>query len=151
MGKRILFVEGDPLIVQAVNSMLEAMGHEVRLETSGADALAAFSRRPADYDLIIADVGMPDISGLLLVDRFLKMRADITILLLATTEGQAQSRARENGVRWFGMKPLALAELAETVKSALLPVPSDVFIPVAAVEAGLHEEIIIKHDVKVSS
>ena len=119
MGKRILFVDGDQIIVQAVNTMLEAMGHEVQLETSGADALAAFSRRPADYDLIITDLGMPDISGLLLVDKFLKMRADIPIVLLASPEGQAQSRARENGVRWFGMKPLSLAELAETVKNAL--------------------------------
>ncbi len=123
MGKRILFVDGDEIIVQAVHSMLEAMGHEVQLETSGADALAAFSRRPADYDLIITDIGMRDMSGLLLVDKFLKMRADIPIVLLASPEGQAQSRARENGVRWFGMKPLALAELAETVKSALIGAP----------------------------
>ena len=107
------------MIIQAVNSMLEAMGHEVQLETSGADALTAFSRRPADYDLIITDLGMPDISGLLLVDKFLKLRTDIPIVLLASPEGQAQSRARENGVRWFGTKPLSLAELAETVKSAL--------------------------------
>ena len=120
MGQRILFVDGDPLIVQVVHRMLEAMGLEVQLETSGADALAAFSRRPTDYDLIITDLGMPDISGLLLVDKFLKMRADIPIVLLASPEGQAQSRARENGVRWFGMKPLSLAELAETVKSALV-------------------------------
>ncbi len=120
MGKRILFVDGDPIIVQAVNNMLEAMGHEVQLEISGADALTAFSRRPADYDLIITDIGMRDISGLLLVDKFLKMRAGIPIVLLASPQGQAQSRARENGVHWFGMKPLSLAELAETVKSALI-------------------------------
>lgn len=120
MGKRILFVDGDQIAVPAVNGMLEAMGHEVQIETSGADALAAFSRHPTDYDLIITDLGMPDISGLLLVDKFLKMRADIPIVLLASLEGQAQSRARENGVRWFGVKPLSLAELAETVKSALM-------------------------------
>ena len=120
MGKRILFVDGDQTIVQAVNGMLEGMGHKVRVETSGADALAAFSKHPADYDLIITDLGMPDISGLLLVDRFLKMRADVPIILLTSPDGQAQSRARENGVRWFGMKPLSLTALAETVESALI-------------------------------
>jgi two-component system, cell cycle sensor histidine kinase and response regulator CckA len=120
MSKRILFVDGDHTIVQAVNGMLEGMGHTVRLETSGMDALTAFSNNPADFDLVITDLGMPDISGLLLVEKFLKMRADIPIVLLTGLDGQAQSRARENGVHWFGMKPLSLAALAETVESALM-------------------------------
>ena len=118
MGKRILFVDGDPTIVEAVNGMLEGMGHDVQLETSGEDALLAFSGKPAEFDLIITDLGMPDISGLLLVDKFLKMRANIPIVLLTGVDGQAQSRAR-NEVRWFGLKPLSLAALAETVENAL--------------------------------
>ena len=119
MGKRILFVDGDRTIIEAVNNMLEGMGHNVQLETTGGDALTAFSGKPAEFDLIITDLGMPDISGLLLVDKFLKMRANIPIVLLTGVDGQAQCRAR-NDVRWFGMKPISLTALAETVESALL-------------------------------
>jgi DNA-binding response OmpR family regulator len=63
MGKRILFVDGDQTIAEVVNTMLEEMGHQVRIETSGMDALAVFFANPGGYDLIITDLGMPDISG----------------------------------------------------------------------------------------
>ena len=119
MGKSILFVDDDRTIVEAVNTMLEGMGHQVRMETSGMAALSVFSNNSAGFDLIITDLGMPDISGLLLVDKFLKMRANIPIVLLTGVDGQAQCKAR-NDVRWFGMKPISLTALAETVESALL-------------------------------
>jgi len=119
MGKRILFADGDRTIIEAVITMLEDKGHVVRTETNGEDALTVFSHDPYRFDLIITDIGMPDISGLLLVKRFLKTRSDIPIVLLAGLDGQEQSRARETGVRWFGMKPLSIADLADTVESAL--------------------------------
>ncbi len=119
MSKRILFVDCDQSIVETVNTMLEEMGHQVRTARSGADALAVFSSSPGGYDLIITDLGMPDISGILLAERFLKMRSDIPIVLLTSLEGEKQSRARETGIRWFAMKPISMAALAETVKSAL--------------------------------
>jgi two-component system, cell cycle sensor histidine kinase and response regulator CckA len=119
MGKRILFVDGDQTIVEAVNTMLEGMGHQVHMETSGMDALTVFSSNPGSFDLIITDLGMPDISGLLLIEKLLKTRADIPIVLLTGVDGQAQSVARESGIRWFGMKPLSIADLAVTVEKAL--------------------------------
>jgi FixJ family two-component response regulator len=63
---------------------------------------------------------MPDVSGLLLAEKLLKVRADIPVVLLTGLEGQAQSKARESGIRWFGMKPLSITDLADTVESALL-------------------------------
>ncbi|MBP1732796.1 MAG: hypothetical protein H6Q55_3225 [Deltaproteobacteria bacterium] len=119
MGKRILFVDGDQTIAEKVNTMLEEMGHLVRIETSGMDALAVFSTNPGGYDLIIMDLGMPDISGLLLAEKLLRMRGDIPILLLSGPDGEKLSRARETGIRWFGMKPISIIALAETVRSAL--------------------------------
>jgi DNA-binding response OmpR family regulator len=123
MGKSILFVDGDQTIVKAVNAMLKGMGHQVRTETSGMDALSVFSNNPAGFDLIITDLGMPDVSGLLLVEKLLKVRADVPVVLLTGLEGQAQSMARESGIRWFGIKPLSITELARTVESALREAP----------------------------
>jgi CheY-like chemotaxis protein len=121
MMKKILFVDGDQTTVEAVNSMLEGMGHEVRTETTGMEALKLFSSNPQGFDLIITDLGMPDISGLLLAERLLRIRADIPVLLLTGLEGQAQSKIRESGIRWFGMKPLSMTDLADTVQQALAP------------------------------
>jgi DNA-binding NtrC family response regulator len=119
MSRKILFVDGDQPIMMAVNAMLKGMGHNVQMETSGVDALNAFMKNPASFDLIITDVGMPDISGLILAERLAKVRADIPVLLLTGIEGLAQSKARESGIRWFGMKPLSMTDLADTVEKAL--------------------------------
>jgi len=99
--------------------MLETAGHHIRMETSGAGALHVFSRNPSAFDLIVMDMGLPDISGLLLAEKLLKVRADIPILLLAGAEGQTQSKVRNSGVRYFGVKPLSMLDLAETVEKAL--------------------------------
>jgi CheY-like chemotaxis protein len=120
MIKQILFVDNNPAVAGPVNSMLEDMGHHVRMETSGMEALSVFARNPGKYDLIITELGMPDISGFLLVEKFLKMRSDIPIVLLTGIEGQEQSNARESGIRWFGIKPLSITELADTVEKALV-------------------------------
>ncbi|MGD0229227.1 MAG: response regulator [Syntrophorhabdales bacterium] len=119
MGRRVLFVDGDRTIVEAINAMLVGMGHHVRMETSGVDALRVFSKNPGGFDLIIADLGMPDMSGLLLVEKLLLVRSDIPVVLLTGLEGQAQSKARESGIHWFGMKPLSMTDLAATVENAL--------------------------------
>lgn len=119
MGKKILFADGDPMIAGVVTDMLEGLGHKVRMVTSGWEALGLFSGNPMDFDLIITDVGMPDISGLLLTEKLLKIRSDIPVILLTGLEGQAQSMARESGVRWFGIKPLSMTDLSSTVESAL--------------------------------
>ena len=122
MSKQILFVDGDQTIMEAVKTMLGEMGCQVQMETSGMEALTVFSNDPGRYDLIITDLGMPDISGLRLAERFLRLRGDIPILLLTGADGEKLSKDRNTGIRWFGMKPISIAALAETVKSALAEV-----------------------------
>ena len=119
MGKRILFIDGDQLIAEAVNTMLESVGHHMRMETSGTAALQVFSRNPSAFDLIVMDMGLPDISGLLLAEKLFKVRADIPVVLLTGAEGQTQSKARNSGIRYFSSKPLSMIDLAETVEKAL--------------------------------
>lgn len=119
MSKRILLVDGDLTVIGTVSDTLERMGYQVDTKTSGADALRAFERNPGAFDLIITELGMPDISGFLLVQKFLKMRSDIAVILLTSQEGQAQSVARESGIRWFVVKPLSISELSSTVQTVM--------------------------------
>jgi DNA-binding NtrC family response regulator len=120
MSKRILFVDGDETMVVMINTMLKEQGYLVQMETSGASALAAFSRDPMGFDLVITDVGIWDISGLRLAERLLKIRSDMPVVLLTGKEGRAMSDDRATGIRWFAMKPLSMTDLALTVESALL-------------------------------
>ncbi|HAR96494.1 MAG TPA: hypothetical protein DCR97_11110 [Deltaproteobacteria bacterium] len=119
MGKRVLLVDGDIAVAETVKGMLEGMGHQVRMETSGDAALAIFYRDATEFDLVITELGMPDMSGFLLIERLFKVRPNLPIILLASAEGQAQSVARGSGIQWFGLKPLSITDLARTVESAL--------------------------------
>jgi CheY-like chemotaxis protein len=121
MNEQILFVDGDQTIAEKVSAVLGEMGYQVRMETSGMEALTVFSSNPTAYDLIITDLGMPDISGLLLAEKFLRLRGDIPIVLLTGPEGEMLSRERQTGIRWFGIKPISMIDLADTIKRALLP------------------------------
>jgi DNA-binding response OmpR family regulator len=119
MSKRILFVDGDETIVRTVNTMLEEQGYQVQMETSGSAGYDAFSRAPMAFDLVITDLGMWDISGLRLAEKLLRVRSDVPIVLLTGMDGKAMSRERASGIRWFGIKPLSVKDLAETIENAL--------------------------------
>ena len=119
MGKRILFADGDQMMAEPVNTMLLQMGHLVQIETSGQEALDTFGNNPSKFDLVVMDVGMPDISGLLLAEKLMRIRSDIPIVLLTGTDEQTRTRARASGIRWFGMKPVSIIELTQTVENAL--------------------------------
>jgi len=57
----ILLVDDDPEVSEVLELMLAQMGHRVAVVAQGAVAVALFEQ--GDYDLVITDLGMPDISG----------------------------------------------------------------------------------------
>ena len=59
--ERILVVEDEPAIAQAVEYALEAEGFHVDAMDDGAEALAA--ARDLDYDLLVLDLMLPGLSG----------------------------------------------------------------------------------------
>jgi len=62
IGKaNILLVDDDPEVSEVLELMLAQMGHRVAVVAQGAVAVALFEQ--GDYDLVITDLGMPDVSG----------------------------------------------------------------------------------------
>ncbi len=59
--RRILVVDDEPLVCDAVKMMLEFDGHEVQTARSGKDALAMLAKR--HFDLVITDYEMPSMKG----------------------------------------------------------------------------------------
>jgi CheY-like chemotaxis protein len=57
----ILLVDDDPEVSEVLELMLAQMGHRVAVVAQGAVAVALFEQ--GDYDLVITDLGMPDVSG----------------------------------------------------------------------------------------
>jgi len=113
---RVLLVEDETLVLMTTSSMLADLGHNVVEAGTGAEALA---RLIPGVDLMVCDLGLPDIDGLALVDQ---VRERLPGLPVIVASGAAGPEGRD--VVWLG-KPYdettlraALAEAAEVCAKA---------------------------------
>lgn len=78
---KILLVEDESPLLQLIEKYLQRFGYEVDSHLKSVDALRSFEAAPARYDLVIADLGMPDMPGDTLLTRMLEIRPDLRILV----------------------------------------------------------------------
>jgi CheY-like chemotaxis protein len=114
--RRILVVDDNVDAAETLQQMLRLQGHEVRLATSGQDAIKQVSRDPPE--LIFMDIGMPEMDGLTATRRIraLPQGSDIRIVAL-TGWGQERDRerTREAGMDGHLVKPVSPVELASVL------------------------------------
>ncbi len=111
----ILLVEDDPRVRTATIGALEDLDYEAVACASGAEAIALFDGQ--EFDLVISDVIMPEMTGPELV-RILKARRDDIAILFVTGyvgEGETDDLAGYELLR----KPFTVGALATAVASAL--------------------------------
>jgi len=103
MGRRVLVVDDEPLVLDAVALMLEELGCETVQARSGTDALGKIAQDQT-IDVLIADINMPGLDGLSLATRARSFRPDLPIILIT---GGLTPRPEFPVLR----KPFALPEL----------------------------------------
>lgn len=77
----VLLVEDELPLLQLLEKYLRRMDFEVTTYSASAQALKEFEAAPTRYDLVIADLGMPEISGDTMLARMLEIRPDALILI----------------------------------------------------------------------
>lgn len=117
MANRILLVEDEANILEAIGFILSRDGWDVRGHGKGETALAEIER--VDPDILVLDIMLPGRSGLDVL-RDLRARAatrDLPVLLL-TAKGQTRDREQGMalGANAFLTKPFSNDELIETVR-----------------------------------
>ena len=116
----VLVVDDEQSIVDMLKQMLESLGYDVADRCSSSDALQAFGVRPDSFDLVITDLTMPHMTGIDLAREILKIRPDTPIILCTGfSDVVDENRARLLGIKEFLIKPIALRDLAITVKKIL--------------------------------
>jgi DNA-binding NtrC family response regulator len=117
---RILVVEDEVSLVQLLEKYLRRLGYEVDAFSSSKEALEKFEAAPRSYDLVIADLGMPDIPGDTLLTRMLEIRPDLRILICSGSPFYLSSlpEALEKQVA-FLQKPFVPKMLAEAIARLL--------------------------------
>lgn len=113
---RILVVEDDPGVRDALDRALRAQGDEVVTAGDGLSALATHRSRPAD--LIVLDLGLPGADGLS-VCRRIRADADPTPILILTARDAVDDRVAglDAGADDYLSKPFALSELLARLRA----------------------------------
>lgn len=123
MGKgneRILLVDDEEPLVNMGERMLRYLHYEVTGATSSAAALNYFSSSPNDFDLVITDMAMPNMTGAELAQKMMTIRPEIPIILCTGYAKEwNEEKALDLGFRAFVHKPLSIHKLAQTIRSIL--------------------------------
>ncbi|MBU0966680.1 MAG: response regulator [Proteobacteria bacterium] len=118
--ERIMFVEDETAILMYSKKTLEAFGYQVSSFTNGNAAWQEFSIHPDDFDLVITDMAMPNMTGMELSRKILKLRPALPIILYTGhSENITKEQAREYGVSDFLIKPVTPSELLQTIRNLL--------------------------------
>jgi two-component system KDP operon response regulator KdpE len=114
---RVLIVDDEPTLLRALSINLRARSYDVDTAADGASALAAASRRPPD--LVILDLGLPDMDG---VEVILGLRAwcRAPIVVLSARETQAEKvAALDAGADDYVTKPFGMDEMLARIRASL--------------------------------
>jgi len=117
MGARILLVDDEPNILSTMTPLLRSRGYDVSTATSGRAAIDEIER--GTLDLVVLDLGLPDIDG---VEVCRRVRADsrVPILVLSARGAETEKvRALDAGADDYVTKPFGTEELLARIRVAL--------------------------------
>lgn len=117
MGKRVLLIEDEPNIIEAISFILSRDGWSVSTHSNGHDAVDLVQSNPPD--LLILDVMLPGKSGFEILKELRETTSAETLpVLMLTARGQKADRemAERAGASRFMTKPFSNAEVLEAVR-----------------------------------
>jgi two-component system, OmpR family, KDP operon response regulator KdpE len=114
---RILLVDDEVSIQRAVAPLLRSRGYDVEVAATGAEAVRIFSTHPPD--LIVLDLGLPDIDGTEICRR-IRAESTLPIIVLSARGAEAEKvNALELGADDYVTKPFGPDELIARIRVAL--------------------------------
>ena len=118
--EKILLVDDEESILEMEKKLLIRMGYQVTSCVSSIEALEIYRSDPAQYDLVISDMAMPELPGDKLAVELIKIRPDIPILLCSGfSDGLSEEKTASLGIKGFLMKPIMKKDLAQKIREVL--------------------------------
>lgn len=114
----VLLVDDEPYILSQLGRVLKDCGYETACSQGGTEAIERL--RLQDFDVLFADVVMPDMSGLDLLDRALSLRKNILPIMMSGYADMAMARqALDKGAADFLCKPFPMLAIPIAIERNL--------------------------------
>lgn len=117
MKENILIVEDDEIIARFLATLLAAEGYETKIAPDGEKALQIAAAAPPD--VILLDLGLPDIDGMAVLAKLKNWYSGPVIIVSARERENDKVAALDMGATDYVTKPFGTQELLARVRSAL--------------------------------
>ncbi len=117
--RRILFVDDEPYVLEALQRMLHKMRHEwdMRFASGGAEALRMMAESPAE--VVVSDMRMPEINGAQLLNEIMRLYPKTVRLILSGFADMEMIMQCVSGTHQFLAKPCGSEILTDVISRAL--------------------------------
>lgn len=115
---RVAVVDDDSRVLESLDEMLTAAGHQVLLFASGASFVEADCTQ--HIDCLISDIGMPRMSGWQLLQIAREQRPDLPVILITGRDGEQSSSAGQITNYRFLRKPFDGRELLSVISELIV-------------------------------
>jgi two-component system, OmpR family, KDP operon response regulator KdpE len=113
---RVLVVDDEPQILRALRINLRVRSYEVDTAATGAQALETAARHPPD--LVILDLGLPDLDGVEVIEGLRGWTTAPIIVLSGRADSMDKVEALDAGADDYVTKPFAMEELLARIRAA---------------------------------
>lgn len=115
---RILLVEDDPMIADAVKSALADEAHAAQLVTNGRNALAQLSVNT--YQLVLLDLGLPGLDGMTVLRTLRAEKKDVPVIILTARDAlEDRLQGLDAGADDYLVKPFHMSELLARMRAVM--------------------------------
>lgn len=141
---RVLVVDDDRSLLRALRLGLQSEGHDVTTTENGENGLSQTAL--LNPDVVVLDIGLPDIDGLT-VCRRIREWSDVPIIILsAIGEENRKVAALDGGANDYVTKPFSMAELEARIRAVIRSRASDPNEGVTSLTIGTLEVDFVHHE-----
>jgi DNA-binding response OmpR family regulator len=140
---RIILVEDNAQLAQAVAQGLGEDGYEVEIVDTAAKAITRGLRR--DLDLMILDLGLPDRDGLEVLKELRAARILVPVLVLTARDAvESRVAALDQGADDYVVKPFAFAELVSRIEALSRRAGGPRWVPTTDVPVVMNDDLTVE-------
>jgi len=118
VAEKILIVEDDAFIITFTSKVLKSQGYLVTTAMTGKDALAKV--QATDYNLVLLDIGLPDMTGTEVLKKIRDLNQDIIVVMMtANPQLDSSIDSVNNGADGYLIKPINDTDLVDIVEEKI--------------------------------